>query len=225
MDANATDTMKLQLKALSAKALSAFKRQLLGIYVAEDYRDFIPEFMIHDMVGAAEINAQQWLADAVSQVCAVAGGPAAFAMIDAAMAAHLSALEGTVKLGRGMPLHPAMLKVAVERFDAVRLRLIRQVENHRLQDTRESVVVSGVLNPVADGTRRGPKGKYDWLHATNIVWGRIFRGELIPKSQKDIEEAFVSILKGDDGKLEPSNTRDYARPIWREVNRDPEDDN
>jgi len=225
MDANATDTMKLQLEALSAKALSAFKRQLLGIYAAEDYRDFIPEFMIHDMVGAAESNAQQWLADAVSQVGAVAGGPAAFAIIDEAMAAHLSALEGTVKLGRGMPLHPAMLKVAAERFDAVRSRLIRQVENHRPQDAQESVVVSGVSNPVADSARRGPKGKYDWPHATNIVWGRIFRGELIPQSQRDIEEAFVAILKGDDGKLESSNTRPYARPIWQEFNRDPEDDN
>ena len=225
MGTNATDKIKLHLDALTAKALSAFKRQMLDIYAGEHYREFIPEFMVNDIVRAAEGSASQLLVDAVSEVSGISTAPASFTMIDVAMNAYLSDLQGVVEQGRGIPLHPAVLKAAGERFDAVRLRLIRQVENHRLQDTQESAINSGASKSGTDGEKRGPKGKYDWPYATNMVWGMIFRGELIPKKQRDIEEAFVAILKGDDGNLEPANTRDYARPIWREFNRDPEDDN
>ncbi|BAI97996.1 hypothetical protein Sj15T_23990 [Sphingobium sp. TA15] len=131
MDTTAADKIKLHLDALTAKALSAFKRQMLHIHAGGDYGEFVPEFMVNDMVRAAESSASQLLADAVSRVSGISTAPASFTMIDMAMNAYLSDLQGVVEQGRGVPLHPAMLKVAGERFDAVRRRLIRHLDNHR----------------------------------------------------------------------------------------------
>lgn len=131
MDTNTADKIKLHLGALTAKSLSAFKRQMLHIYAGGDYREFIPEFMINEMVRAAESSASQLLADAVSQVSGISTAPTSFTMIDMAMNAYLSHLQGVVEQGRGVPLHPAMLKVAGEGFDAVRQRLVRYLDSHR----------------------------------------------------------------------------------------------
>lgn len=160
MDTNAANKIKLQLDTLTAKALSAFKREVLEIYAAGDYREFIPEFMVNDMVRAAESNAQQLLADAVSQVSAISAAPPAFELIDAAMTAHLSGLENVVEHGRGVPLHPPVLKLAGERFEAVRLRLVRHLENRR----------SGFVEPKNKG---GRPPTWDWegalIHVTAIA--------------------------------------------------------
>jgi len=131
MDTKAADKINLHLDALTTKALSAFKRQMLYIYARGHYREFIPEFMVNDMVRAAESSASQLLVDAVSEISGISTAPASFTMIDMAMNAYVSDLQGVVEQGRGVPLHPPMLKVAGERFDAVRQRLVRHLDNHR----------------------------------------------------------------------------------------------
>lgn len=69
------------------------------------------------------------------------------------------------------------------------------------------------------GVNRGPKPKYDWQKATNAIWGQIYRAELIPKNQAQIERALQACLaKGDDEPSE-STVRPFAKQIWEEYSR------
>ena len=131
MDVNATDNIKSRLNTLRAKAMSVFKREMLGVYSSRDYREFIPEFIVHEVARAAESNTVQLLTDALSKVSAISATPEAFALIVAAVEAHLFDLEGVVKHGRGIPASPTTLNVISVRFDALRQRSVRNLENHR----------------------------------------------------------------------------------------------
>lgn len=131
MDAKTTDAISLRLNTLSTEALVACKSQVRGIYSSGDHREIIPEFMVRGAVRAVEDSALRLVADAVVQVSALSVAPDAFMMIDAAVAAHLSAMEGVVEQGQGVPLQPAALKAAGDRYDAVRHRIVRVLENHR----------------------------------------------------------------------------------------------
>ena len=75
----------------------------------------------------------------------------------------------------------------------------------------------GVSEPFGDNEpQRGRKPKYDWPAATLAVFGLIYRGELKPNIQADIERALIDHLtQGDNGPSE-STVRPYAKLIWEE---------
>jgi len=142
MDTNTADKIKLHLGELRTKALSAFEMEIIKIYFPLPHHSpfmqelmgrptFISEFMVRDAVRAAESNARQLLDDAVHQVSAVSAAPEAFALIDGAIAKHLSDLEGVVAQGRAIPMCPATLKVVDEKFRTVRQEVVRSQENYR----------------------------------------------------------------------------------------------
>lgn len=67
---------------------------------------------------------------------------------------------------------------------------------------------------------RGRRPKYDWASATAAIWGRIYRGELIPENQADIERALQAELATGDDEPSVSTVRPFARPIWDEFKKD-----
>jgi hypothetical protein len=108
----------------------------------------------------------------------------------------------------------------------------------RRNDARETIELQGLhfhraglpslgLAPAAEGTgtneplsNRGRPPKYDWAAATAAIWGRIFRGELIPESQADIERALQAQLARVDDEPSESTVRPFAKPIWEEFRKD-----
>ncbi|WP_313665977.1 hypothetical protein [Shinella sp.] len=131
MDSKTTDSIKACLNELRAKALKAFKMQVMKIYSSAEHPVFIPEITVRNAVKAAEDNTRQLLEDTMKQVSAVSAAPEAFTLIDRAIAAHLSDLESVVVQGRGVPLLPTMLKVADEKLAMVRQELFRNLETYR----------------------------------------------------------------------------------------------
>ena len=92
-----------------------------------------------------------------------------------------------------------------------------------------SITLSGVyfhresleaLGPPKSGTesesQRGRRPTYKWAEAVSAIWGKLHRGELLPKTQADIEAALIVCLtKGEKGPSE-STVRPFAKPIWDE---------
>lgn len=72
---------------------------------------------------------------------------------------------------------------------------------------------------VGDGVRRGRKPKYDWPAASAAIWGKIYRGELIPENQAAIERAFQAYLTIGDKEPSESTVRPFARTIWDQISK------
>lgn len=72
---------------------------------------------------------------------------------------------------------------------------------------------------VGEGVRRGRKPKYDWPAASAAIWGKIYRGELIPENQAEIERAFQAYLTIGDKEPSESTVRPFARTIWDQISK------
>jgi hypothetical protein len=70
-----------------------------------------------------------------------------------------------------------------------------------------------------DESRRGRKPKYDWPTATLAVFGLIYRGELQPEIQADIERALIDHLTRGESAPSESTVRPYARLVWDEYSK------
>lgn len=159
------------------------------------------------------------IAEAVHRVSDVSTAPEALTIIRESLRSYLTTsdfdlarvIPGATNLG----LYRQTLG---SRFDDARKRLDLHLDGYR--DTFGSAEVGKEETP---GRKRGPKPRYDWLEATNAVWGRIHRGQLIPELQKDIELAMVAHLSKGNPKLETTTVRPYARLIWAETQFEPED--
>lgn len=67
--------------------------------------------------------------------------------------------------------------------------------------------------------KRGRKPEYDWPAATQAIWGKILRGELIPENQAAVERALQAHLTVGDKEPSESTVRPYAKPIWDEYSK------
>lgn len=153
MDSKTTDSIEARLNELRAKALKAFKMQIIKIYSPVEHPAFIPDSLVSEAVRVAEETASQFLRKAVSGASAISETPEAFLLVHDAVAAHLLDLERRIEQGRGVPLSPATLKVINERFAAVSERASHNLENYRS-------FFSGPKNP------GGRPEKWDWDGAT-----------------------------------------------------------
>lgn len=131
MDTTTTDNIKSRLNDLRAKAIKAFKMQVMRIYSPAEHPVLIPDNLVSEAVRAAEESVNQFLGKAVSGVSAISEAPEAFLLVRDAMAAHLLDLERAIEQGRGVPLPPATLKVVRERFEAVSQRSYQNLEEYR----------------------------------------------------------------------------------------------
>ena len=70
-----------------------------------------------------------------------------------------------------------------------------------------------------NGSPGGRKRKYDWEEGGNAIWGAIYRAELIPNNQADVEKALQAHFRiGDDDPSE-STVRPYANRIWTDYSK------
>lgn len=65
-------------------------------------------------------------------------------------------------------------------------------------------------------SKRGRKPTYDWPSASSAIWGQIYRGELIPENQAQIEKAIQSHLATKTKEPSESTVRPHAKIIWDE---------
>lgn len=65
----------------------------------------------------------------------------------------------------------------------------------------------------------GRKPTYDWPATTVAVFGLIYRGDLKPQNQADIERALIEHLTKGDGAPSESTVRPYAKLVWDEYNK------
>ncbi|WP_157083111.1 hypothetical protein [Novosphingobium lentum] len=72
---------------------------------------------------------------------------------------------------------------------------------------------------LTDPIRRGRKQEYDWDAATTAIWGQIFRAELIPDNQAQVEKAFQRHLEKADKEPSESTVRPYASRLWKEFKK------
>jgi len=68
-------------------------------------------------------------------------------------------------------------------------------------------------------SNRGRRPKYDWPAASAAIWGKIFRGDLQPGTQADIERAFQIHLAAGDREPSESTVRPFAKIIWDEFQK------
>lgn len=212
MDTNASDSIETQVSQLRQKALSAFQRQLRGIHSTVDHPQYISETVVREAARAAEANARQLLADAMSQISTMPVTLQAFVMVDDAIALHLSDLEHAVQQGRGFPLSHSLLSVAGDLIREVRQRLERQLDGYRDIFTQRSA------KPTKSNA--GRKRTYDWDKASDEILNKIHRGQLTPKNQAEIEVELIEYLAEGDKEPGESTVRPYAKLIWDQVKRE-----
>ncbi len=107
-------------------------------------------------------------------------------------------------------------EAAIGKFSQVEHISLKSVHYH-IEGLRAAIGPAEAIDQQTE--TRGPKPKYEWLKATNLVWARIFEGDLIPTKQADIELALIHALSTGDAAPEPSTTRPFARDIWKLFNR------
>lgn len=71
----------------------------------------------------------------------------------------------------------------------------------------------------AAGARRGRKPVYDWQEASTAIWGMIYRGDLQPKNQAQVEKAMQRHLAKGDEEPSESTVRPFAKLIWDEYSK------
>jgi hypothetical protein len=75
------------------------------------------------------------------------------------------------------------------------------------------------LTPAPAPNLGGRKPDYDWIAATNAVWGMIHRGQLKPTSQAHLEKKLIALLTVGDKEPSESSARPYAKRIWEEYSK------
>jgi len=81
------------------------------------------------------------------------------------------------------------------------------------------------LSDTVQSTEKSPKAKigrkptYDWQAAMTAIWGKIFRGELLPENQAMIERALILHLTKDNKEPSESTVRPYAKQVWEEFSK------
>ncbi len=159
------------LNKLRSSALRAFKVKLTSLYSADGGGMFIAPATIREAVRVAEDNARQLIIDGVSTVSGISSAPEAFALIDNAVSAHLTDMEGAVESGFAAPLSTSQLDVAAIRFETTRQEVVRNLQNHRptFQGTKKkggrppvwdwAGVKEHVLAQFPDGLPKGPNAR------------------------------------------------------------------
>lgn len=71
----------------------------------------------------------------------------------------------------------------------------------------------------AHESKRGRRPHYDWPAASLAIFGLIYRGDLKPETQADIERALIGHLTKGDNSPSESTVRPFAKQIWDEYSR------
>lgn len=88
------------------------------------------------------------------------------------------------------------------------------------QQLKEAATEPDATNEENEPAKRGRKPTYDWEAAVTAIWGQLYRGDLQPQTQAEIELAFIVHLRNGDKEPSESTVRPYANRIWNEVRKE-----
>jgi hypothetical protein len=74
--------------------------------------------------------------------------------------------------------------------------------------------------PETQTSKRGRTPTYRWPETVSAIWGQIYRGDLKPKFQADIEKAMIKLLGPPDASAGESTVRPYAKIVFDEFLKD-----
>lgn len=216
MDKKVSVEIRSHLKALRGEAFRKASVELFNIFpifVGDKFtKGVVSEKIIRESIKLSETNCRLLFSDCLNQIPKISSSTEAYILIEDAIYSHFSELECEVRHARGNPVSANTLLLAQDMLRDVRQRL-----DHLLGEYRETFIRNAV-KPAKSNAGRKPK--YEWDKASNEIWGKIFRGDLIPNKQADIESALIEYLAKGDEEPGESTVRPYARRIWIQFERE-----
>jgi hypothetical protein len=82
-----------------------------------------------------------------------------------------------------------------------------------------SHLAEAVSVPTSDKSGPGRPARYDWPKTVLAIFGLIYRGDLKPGNQAEIERAIIDHLSDENGGPSQSTVRPFAKLVWEECNR------
>jgi hypothetical protein len=225
MVTNMREQIRQVLDDLKRESRKAFERQLSQLHsmdVAQlgsrggAFRDNVSRDMKNGALRALDLSAYDIVSDAVLRVSPISRTPSAFAEIERATVSLFLDLSQVLEAWyqRKVALPSAKI-VDTSRAEAMRRRLERQLDTYRSEFTNHSAV------PTNPKSTAGRNPKYDWVAASNAVWGKLYRAELTPEkdAQAGIETALLEYFAKMDEEPGVSTVRPYARDIYKEATK------
>ncbi len=184
---------------------------------------------------ALEEIASKLIADCADKIAAVSKQSEAFALFREAIAMHMAYLENEVeplaeKAGErrdaaGLP--DSGMIAAMMSFKEISKRLERQLELHRFTFTEpapitETLVKMSPLLEALAATESKPKAKNKggrppapyWDDMWADIAAALYAGDLVPKTQSEIENAMIQLIERGGFEASTSNVRARARKLW-----------
>ncbi|MCO5792209.1 MAG: hypothetical protein HEQ21_05270 [Blastomonas sp.] len=101
---------------------------------------------------------------------------------------------------------------------------LQRVQLQGLHFHRSGLVNLGLKAPphsddLEPQAKRGRRSQYDWPAASLAIFGLIYRGDLKPASQADIERALIAHLSDANNSPSESTVRPFAKKIWDEFSK------
>jgi hypothetical protein len=180
-----------------------------------------------DKVDAAldliERQGGQFVTEAVDEFAPVAKDTEAFVMIREATESVLSILRHQLDdiVQMAVREHPAngteagVYKAAYSRFDDLCLRVRRQVDLHEFDFTDPAPIKVSKTMPRKNSGGKPLAPHWDEMWASIAV--ALYTGDLIPKTQADIERAMKKWFGGRDTDVGDTAVRERARQLWRKL--------
>jgi hypothetical protein len=187
---------------------------------------------IRRVVRAMEEVAAKFVSDAVEKVSVIAQDTEAFAHLQAALEDLWRSMEAildiTVNVASGRHPHDqrddSVFRAAKDLFEKSKSLVRSKMELYRFSFTRPSSArigpVGGGQMPAVKDTRAAQltKGGRPLAEHWDDMWAAIavalYAGDLIPKSQSDLERAMLSWLEGIGLEPATSTVRQRARRLW-----------
>ncbi|WP_373492493.1 hypothetical protein [Parasphingorhabdus sp.] len=214
MSKEQTVTIQRKLDRLRAESLSTFRLEQRLTTSADDHVSYT-EATIRQLARDANENLRNLVQRMTAEFPEANLSKQSFKLVQSGMQSHLANLEKEIELGRGRPTHPSLFKTIDDRF-----RLIRDELNLVLRQLCEISAVDDGVNTKSAKSPAGRKQSYNWSEASTAIWGQIYRGELMPNKQADIEKALIEFLRSGDTEPGESTVRPFARIIWKEAQRE-----
>jgi hypothetical protein len=171
------------------------------------------------------------LSRAIDQVASIAKDVESFAMISEAFDGHLSRVARTIDgvaakaSGRSPTVTtPDSVLLATRReVEAIRTRLIRRLEIHRFTFTQPSTRDRPLAAPSETALPVRRKGGRPPAEFWDAMWAAIatalYSGELIPKSQADVQRAMSDWIERNGYSAADSTVKGRARRLWDLIDR------
>jgi len=220
--------LRLLLEAENDMGEDTFAEKLRAIYVSSSGRG---GFQSGNTIGLAidmfDSLAKNFITRCVDQAATIARDTEAFALVSETVDKFLSFLEdrvtevailasaGSKEASKGN----SAVKSAEQRFAKKKIRLKRQLEIHRFDFTRPALdpAPAPKLIPEKSKNAGGKPLAEHWDKMWAAIAVQLYKGDLKPKTQADIERAMLDWLSTKDIDAGERTVRNRARALWQEL--------